>query len=50
MIEQMEKFYSERMTHLIYDGRYDDAHAIYEEFVVSGEEPEEFLYIGIGNL
>ncbi len=50
MIEQMEEFYCERMTHLIDEERYDDAHAIYEEFVVNDEEPEDFLYIGIGVL
>jgi len=50
MIEQMEEFYCERMTHLIDEEQYDDAHAIYEEFVVNDEEPEEFLYIGVGDV
>jgi hypothetical protein len=50
VIEQMEEFYCERMTRLIDDERYDDAHAIYEEFVVNDEEPEEFLYIGVGDV
>lgn len=50
MIEQLEEFYCDRLMHLVSVERYDDAHAIYEEFVVNDEEPEEFLYIGVGDL
>jgi pentatricopeptide repeat protein len=50
MIEDLEEFYCSRMSYLIDQERYDDAHSIFEEFVVNDEEPEEFLYIGVGDI
>lgn len=44
-IYQIEEFYCNRMEYLVEQEEFGDAHSIFEEFVVGGEEPEEYLFI-----
>jgi hypothetical protein len=44
-IYNIEEFYCNRMEYLVDEERFDDSHAIFEEFVVDGEEPEEYIFI-----
>lgn len=44
-IYQIEEFYCNRMQYLVDKEHFDDSHAIFEEFVVGGEEPEEYVFI-----
>lgn len=44
-IYQIEEFYCNRMEYLVELEKFDDAHCIFEEFVVDGEEPEEYLFM-----
>lgn len=46
-IYQIEEFYCNRMEYLVDAERFDDSHAIFEEFVVNGEEPEEYVFIKV---
>jgi thymidylate kinase len=43
--EYLEEFYADRMTHLVICDRFEDAHSLYQEFVVNDEEPEEYFYL-----
>ena len=44
-IYNIEEFYCSRMEYLVNEERFDDSHSIFEEFVVDGEEPEEYLFM-----
>jgi hypothetical protein len=44
-IYQIEEFYCNRMEYLVDEERFDDSHSIFEEFVVDGKEPEEYVFI-----
>lgn len=44
-IHHIEEFYCDRMTVLFDNEQYDDAHSIFEEFVVNGEEPEDYVFL-----
>ena len=44
-IYQIEEFYCNRMEHLVDEERFDDSNAIFEEFVIDGEEPEDYIFI-----
>jgi hypothetical protein len=44
-IYQIEEFYCNRMEYLVDCERFDDSHSIFEEFVIDGEEPEEYMFI-----
>lgn len=44
-IHHIEEFYCTRMEELIDNEQYDDAHSIFEEFVVNGEEPEDYVFL-----
>jgi hypothetical protein len=44
-IYQLEEYYCNRMEYLVDVERFDDSHAIFEEFVVNGEEPEEYFFL-----
>ena len=44
-IYNIEEFYCNRMEYLVDKERFDDSHAIFEEFVVDGEEPEEYIFM-----
>jgi hypothetical protein len=44
-IYQIEEFYCNRMGLLVDEERFDDSNAIFEEFVVDGEEPEEYVFM-----
>ena len=44
-IYQIEEFYCNRMEYLVGLEQFNDAHSIFEEFVVDGEEPEEYLFM-----
>jgi len=41
----VEEFYCHQMEVLVEEERFDDAHAIFEEFVVDSQEPEEWTFI-----
>lgn len=43
IISQLEDFYMIRMTELIDQDEFDDAAAVYQEFVVDNQEPEDYL-------
>lgn len=44
-IYQIEEFYCSRMEYLVDREKFDDSHSIFEEFVIDGEEPEEYLFM-----
>jgi hypothetical protein len=44
-IYQIEEFYCNRMEYLVDEERFDDSNAIFEEFVVDGEEPEDYIFM-----
>ena len=44
-IYNIEEFYCSRMEYLVNEERFDDSHSIFEEFVVDGDEPEEYLFM-----
>ena len=44
-IYQLEEYYCNRMEYLVDVERFDDSHAIFEEFVVNGEESEEYFFV-----
>jgi hypothetical protein len=44
-IYQIEEFYCKRMEYLVDKEQFDDSNAIFEEFVVDGEEPEEYVFM-----
>jgi hypothetical protein len=44
-IYHIEEFYCNRMEYLVDLERFEDSHSIFEEFVVGGNEPEEYLFM-----
>lgn len=42
---EIEAFWNQRMCQLVTDGRLDDADALYLEYCVDGEEPEDWLFL-----
>jgi hypothetical protein len=44
-IYQVEEYYCQRMETLVDEERFDDSNAIFEEFVVNGEEPDEWIFM-----
>lgn len=44
-IYQIEEFYCNRMEYLVDREEFDNAHSIFEEFVVDSQEPEEYVFI-----
>ncbi len=44
-IYQIEEFYCNRMEYLVNQEEFDDAHSIFEEFVVDGVEPGKYVFI-----
>lgn len=44
-IDQVENFYMERMEYLVENEQFDDSHALFQEFVVDSEEPDEWIFI-----
>jgi pentatricopeptide repeat protein len=44
-IYHIEEFYCSRMKFLVENEHFEDAHSIFEEFVVDGEEPDPDNYI-----
>ena len=44
-ITQIENFYCQRLTELVDLKMYDDAHAIFEEFAVDDENPDDWLFL-----
>ena len=44
-IYQIEEFYCNRMEYLVDEERFDDSNAIFEEFVIDGEEPEDYIFM-----
>jgi pentatricopeptide repeat protein len=44
-IYEIEEFYCNRMEYLVNLEEFDDAHSIFEEFIVDGEEPEKYVFI-----
>lgn len=43
-IEHIEDFYIERMEYLVEQEQFDDSHALFTEFVVDSEEPDEWIF------
>ena len=41
----IEEFYCERMSELVEDSRYEDSDAIYKEFTIDSEDPDEWMFI-----
>ena len=44
-IDNVENFYMERMEYLVENEQFDDSHALFSEFVVDSEEPDEWIFI-----
>lgn len=45
LIDLIENFYTTRIPELIDESRYGDVDSIFKEFVVNGEEPNEWLFL-----
>jgi hypothetical protein len=45
MMCELEAYWNNRMCELVTEDRLDDSDALYLEFVVDGEEPEEYLFM-----
>jgi hypothetical protein len=45
MMCEIEAYWNNRMCELVTEDRLDDSDALYLEFVVDGEEPEEYLFM-----
>ena len=45
MMHEIEAYWNNRMCELVSEDRLDDADALYLEFVVDGEEPEEYMFL-----
>jgi hypothetical protein len=45
MMCEIEAYWNNRMCELVTDDRLDDSDALYLEFVVDGEEPEEYMFM-----
>lgn len=44
-ITHCEEFFMDRVSQLVDDYNLDDADALHSEFVVDGEEPDDWLFI-----
>jgi len=44
-IIELEAYWNNRMCELVTEDRLDDSDALYLEFVVDGEEPEEYMFL-----
>ena len=44
-IIELEAYWNNRMCELVSNNYFDDADALYLEFVVDGEEPEEYIFM-----
>jgi hypothetical protein len=44
-IYHIEEFYCNRMEYLVDLERFEDSHSIFEEFVLDGNEPEEYYFV-----
>lgn len=42
---EIEDHWNHQMCYLVDKDRYDDADALYLEFVVDGEEPDEWMFM-----
>ena len=47
MVDSLEAFAQDRITELYDEGQSMDAHALYLEYVVNGENPENWTFIDI---
>ena len=45
MMSELEAYWNNRMCALVTEDRLDDSDALYLEFVVDGEEPEEYMFL-----
>lgn len=45
ILVEIEDHWNHQMCYLVDKDRYDDADALYLEFVVDGEEPEDWLFL-----
>ncbi len=45
MMCELEAYWNNRMCQLVSEDRLDDSDALYLEFVVDGEEPEEYMFL-----
>jgi hypothetical protein len=45
MMCELEAYWNNRMCELVTEDRLDDADALYLEFVVDGQEPEEYMFM-----
>lgn len=45
MMCEIEAYWNNRMCELVTEDRLDDSDALYLEFVVDGEEPEEYMFM-----
>ena len=45
MMSELEAYWNNRMCELVTEDRLDDSDALYLEFVVDGEEPEEYMFM-----
>lgn len=45
MMCELEAYWNNRMCQLVTEDRLDDADALYLEFVVDGQEPEEYMFM-----
>lgn len=46
-IDLIEQNYVERLTELVEQEEYGDAHSLFEEFVIDGDEPDKYLFVKI---
>lgn len=42
---EIESYWNNRMCDLVNEDRFDDSDALYLEFVVDGEEPDQWMFL-----
>jgi len=42
---EIESYWNNRMCELVNEDRFDDSDALYLEFVVDGEEPDDWIFV-----
>jgi hypothetical protein len=47
IIDSQNEQWCERMTYLVSNDEFEDAESLYLEYVVDGEEPENFSWISL---
>lgn len=45
ILDELDAYWSKRMTELVDQDRISDADALFSEYIIDGEEPDKWLFI-----